>query len=90
MNSSALCLVLSRCCYCQPSKPCSLQQTLIDYAGEIVSIMFTSTWSLACLWCQNCPVIRGESPLIYVRDIFDTVENSKHNNFVISGGGPTI
>lgn len=67
-----------------------MKQTLIDYPGKMASIMFTSTCNLACPWCQNGPVVRGESPLIPIENVFDYVENSKHKNLVISGGEPTI
>lgn len=67
-----------------------MKQTLIDYPGKIASIMFTSRCNLACPWCQNGPIVQGETNDMSIQDVVENIQHSKNKNLVISGGEPTI
>lgn len=65
--------------------------TLSDYPGKVpASIMFTSRCNLACPWCHNGPIVRGERDSVTAQDVFKHITASEHKNLVVSGGEPTI
>jgi len=72
-----------------------IPQTFSDYPGKVqASIMFTSGCNLACPWCHNGPVVRGEadpdSPVVTPSEVLDHVTASAHKSLVVSGGEPTM
>jgi ribonucleoside-triphosphate reductase (formate) len=66
------------------------KNTYSDYPGKIASIMFTSRCNLACSWCHNGPVVRGQRDGITASDVLEHISKSRNRNLVVSGGEPTI
>ncbi|KAK8051477.1 hypothetical protein PG993_002862 [Apiospora rasikravindrae] len=68
-----------------------IKNTLSDYPGKVqAAIMFTSRCNLACPWCHNGPLVRGERDGMTSLDVFRHVSSTTHKSLVISGGEPTI
>ncbi|KAI0013869.1 anaerobic ribonucleoside-triphosphate reductase-domain-containing protein [Xylariaceae sp. FL0662B] len=68
-----------------------IKSSLSDYPGKVqASIMFTSRCNLACPWCHNGPVVRGERDEVTAVDVFRHITSTTHKSLVVSGGEPTI
>ncbi|KAF4986889.1 hypothetical protein FDECE_15711 [Fusarium decemcellulare] len=68
-----------------------IKMTLSDYPGKVqASIMFTSRCNLACPWCHNGPLVRGERDDVTILDVFRHITSTSHKSLVVSGGEPTI
>ena len=71
-----------------------LKTTLIDYPGEIASIVFTGGCNMRCPMCHNADVVLHpkQFPSVPAQEIFDYLDKrqGKVSGIVISGGEPTL
>ena len=67
--------------------------TLIDYPGEIASIIYLQGCNFNCGYCYNKALIPLEGgPYLSVEDVIIELERRKHliSHVVVTGGEPTI
>jgi pyruvate formate lyase activating enzyme len=70
-----------------------IKSSLIDYPGEISSVIFTEGCNLKCRFCHNVELLTpSDSPIIPENEILALLEKRKKvvGAVVISGGEPTI
>jgi len=73
-----------------------LKQSLIDYPGNIASVVFTSGCNFRCFYCHNpelvLPELIQQNPILDTDDILNYLENNKQllDAVVITGGEPSI
>lgn len=73
-----------------------LKQSLIDYPGNIASVIFTSGCNFRCFYCHNPELVLPErikeNKLIREKEVFGYLEKNKLllDAVVITGGEPTI
>jgi pyruvate formate lyase activating enzyme len=70
-----------------------IKSSLIDYPGEISSVIFTEGCNLKCRFCHNVELLtKSDSPPIPEEDLFSLLKkrNKVIKSVVISGGEPTI
>ena len=67
------------------------EQSFIDYPGEAAAVMFTSRCNLACPWCHNGGIVKGEIyQKITPQEIIQFMTSHPGLKLVITGGEPTI
>ncbi|NLT52481.1 MAG: anaerobic ribonucleoside-triphosphate reductase activating protein [Ignavibacteria bacterium] len=68
--------------------------SLIDYPGNISTVLFTQGCNFRCIYCHNPQLVYPEffQPIILLHDIFEYLEKRKNqiDAVVISGGEPTL
>lgn len=63
-----------------------------DYPGKIASVIFTNACNMACPYCHNGELAKGQARLLDVDEILRRLKNRSKfvNALVISGGEPTL
>lgn len=66
--------------------------TVLDYPGELSSILFTKGCNLKCPYCHNSSIASGSGSNISISDVLKKLisRKDKINHVVISGGEPSI
>lgn len=66
--------------------------TLIDYPGQIASIIFTKGCNFDCPWCHNGPILKDDGESIDPDEVISFLHDRKKliDGVVISGGEPTF
>ncbi len=66
--------------------------SLIDYPGEICSIVFTYGCNFRCPYCHNPELVTGSPPLLDLTELFGFLHNRtrKLTAVSITGGEPTL
>lgn len=73
-----------------------INQSLLDYPGEIATVLFTRGCNFACPFCHNGHLLmnfsRAQTEVIEMAEILDFLEERKKflDAVVISGGEPTM
>lgn len=70
-----------------------LKTTLLDYPGEVASVIFLPGCNLRCPYCHNPSLVHpGEEPLTPISEILQEIEKRKDliSGVVITGGEPTL
>jgi pyruvate formate lyase activating enzyme len=71
-----------------------LKTSLIDYPGEISSVVFIGGCNLRCRFCHNANLVNdyNETPSIPLEEVFSTLISRKKNisSIVITGGEPSF
>lgn len=68
------------------------KNSLIDYPGQIASVLFVPYCNMDCYFCHNRNLLYGTPELIDQKEIFDFLNNRKKfiDAVVITGGEPTL
>jgi pyruvate formate lyase activating enzyme len=66
--------------------------SLIDYPNKLSCLLFLSGCNLACPFCQNPDLIKGEEGELDFTGVIEEIENRRRfiDGVVITGGEPTI
>lgn len=70
-----------------------IKHSAIDWPGKDGPVLFLAGCNLACPWCQNGPISRGEvDPSVSMGDVIGHLLSlpEEDRNLVVSGGEPTI
>ena len=68
------------------------KNSLIDYPGQIASVLFVPFCNMDCYFCHNRHLLYGTPEIIDQKEIFDFLNNRKKfiDAVVITGGEPTL